>query len=103
MTELSSCCCVPSEAARQRPFEKDAWQVRARAHRPMVFGRRTVVYVCTFYQVPRSTHETIGGEEGKKENRDAPCIGHDPIDRIPPLRVSSYVTVLGEKKVTLAN
>lgn len=102
MTELSSRCCVPSEAARQRPFEKDAWQVRARARRPIVFGRCTGVHVCTVYQVPRGTHKTTRGEEGK-ENRDAPCIGLDPIDRIPPLRVPTYVIVLGEKKETFTN
>jgi len=108
MTELSSRCCAPSEAARQRPFEKDAWQVRARARRPMVFDRRTGVRACTFHQVPRNTHETTRGEEGKKENRDAPCTGFDPIDRIPSLRTPSYVIEkkffsLSEKKPSQIN
>lgn len=62
-----------------------------------------LVCMCVRFTRYQGAHNMTREEEGKKENRDAPCIGLDPIDRILPLRVPPYVIVLGEKKETLAN
>jgi len=73
--------------------KKDAWQVRTRARRPIVLGRRTsgvcVAYICTSYE--QHAHETTTTTrtrrwEGRedRDDCDAPCTGLDSIDRIPP-------------------
>jgi hypothetical protein len=68
------------DAARQRPLEEDAWQVRARAGRPMVFGRRAVPY--TSCQVREARMRRPEDEERTAMHL---AIGLDLIDRIPLL------------------
>lgn len=75
MDELSSrCCCRCRRRSEERVFplrrldkdrtEKDAWQVRTRARRPMVFSRAVCVRLTGVYM--RRMHERDKGEAGRR-------------------------------------